>query len=300
MRIVHLTDPHLSSLAGISWPELGAKRWSGYLSWRKRRRHLHRPDMLERLLTSIHAERADLIALTGDLVHIGLEREIVQAADWLARLGPPERVLLVPGNHDLYARDSWPALRAHWGAYLHLDAGADPPSPYPAYPLCWRFPGVSVIGLCSSQPTPLFMATGTVGEAQGERLSAMLAEARSRGDYRLVLIHHPPLPGQTHWRKSLTDARALSTRLRDGGADLVLHGHLHHNDATIASSMRVYGTASASSVAAEDLASYRVFDIEPGAVGWEVAMRLMQAASATGDGFRQAAGQRWISASAPG
>ncbi len=300
MRIVHLTDPHLSTLAGISWRELGAKRWSGYLSWRKRRRHLHRPEMLERLVTAIHAERADLIALTGDLVHIGLAQEIAQAAGWLARLGPPERVLLVPGNHDLYAHDSWSAVQAHWGDYLHLDGVARTATPFPDYPVCWRFPGVSVIGLCSSLPTPLFMATGQLGAAQGERLSAQLAAARSRQDYRVVLIHHPPLPGLTNWRKALTDAGPLAARLRAGGADLALHGHLHRNGERISSGLRVYGSASASSVEAPDLASYRVFDINPGAAGCAVAMRLMQAESATDGGFRQSAGQRWISATAPG
>ena len=44
--------------------------------------------------------------VTGDLVHIGLEQEMSEAAQWLRSLGPPEKVILVPGNHDNYAADS--------------------------------------------------------------------------------------------------------------------------------------------------------------------------------------------------
>ena len=62
------------------------------------------------------------ILVTGDLVHIGLPGEIEAAARWLEALGPAERVMLVPGNHDAYAGDSWPAVAAAWGPYL---GGAD-------------------------------------------------------------------------------------------------------------------------------------------------------------------------------
>ena len=300
MRLIHLTDPHLSILDGVSWRDLTGKRWSGYLSWRKRRRHEHRPEMLERLLTAIHAEQPDLIALTGDLVHIGLAQEVEQAAAWLARLGPPERVFLVPGNHDLYGADSWSAVRAQWRAYLHLESAAEQATPFPEYPLCWRFPGVSVIGLCSSLPTPVFLATGQIGAAQLQGLSVQLRSAADRGDYRVVLIHHPPLPGQTHWRKALVDAEPLSRVLAAVGAELVLHGHLHRNGERIDGAMRVYGSASASSVVAKERASYRVFDIDPGATSTRVSMRLMQAGPAASGGFHKIAEQSWVSASAPG
>ena len=38
MRLIHLTDPHMSSLDDVKFSQLRGKRWSGYLSWRKNRR----------------------------------------------------------------------------------------------------------------------------------------------------------------------------------------------------------------------------------------------------------------------
>ena len=47
------------------------------------------------------------------------------------------------------------------------------------------------------------------------------------------MIHHPPLPGLAPPRKALSDAADLRDVLRDGGAELVLHGHNHHPMVTV-------------------------------------------------------------------
>jgi hypothetical protein len=44
-----------------------------------------------------------------------------------------------------------------------------------------------------------------------------------------VLIHHPPLPGQAKRYRGLEDAAALEAVLARHGAELVIHGHNHHN-----------------------------------------------------------------------
>ncbi len=114
MRLIQLTDPHLSSLESFSFLSVKGKRKSGYLSWYTKRRFIHRPEILERLTQAVHDESPDQILLTGDLVHIGLEDEIIEAARWLRRLGAPEQVMLIPGNHDNYAPDSLAAMNRHW------------------------------------------------------------------------------------------------------------------------------------------------------------------------------------------
>ncbi|HEY5776051.1 MAG TPA: metallophosphoesterase, partial [Xanthomonadales bacterium] len=118
MRLIHLADPHLSSLEGVSLSSLVGKRMSGYLSWRKNRRKHYLPAVLDRLVDAVRAENADQILLTGDLVHIGLESEIAQATQWLHALASPERVMLVPGNHDIYAGGSVDAVFGAWSDYL--------------------------------------------------------------------------------------------------------------------------------------------------------------------------------------
>ena len=82
MRLIHITDPHLSSLDGLSFMGLRGKRRSGYLSWYRKRRHVYRPGILDQLTKAVNSHQPDLVLLTGDLIHIGLESEMIEAAAW--------------------------------------------------------------------------------------------------------------------------------------------------------------------------------------------------------------------------
>ena len=124
--LAHVSDLHLSSLAGVSPRVLLDKRILGYLSWWHRRRHEHRTDVLEALRASLHGERLDHIAVTGDLTHLGLPQEFREAAAWLARLGEPEGITVVPGNHDAYVREPWRDTFAQWSPYMRADDAAPP------------------------------------------------------------------------------------------------------------------------------------------------------------------------------
>jgi 3',5'-cyclic AMP phosphodiesterase CpdA len=73
------------------------------------------------------------------------------------------------------------------------------------------------------------MAWGRVGGDQLGRLAAVLDRLREAGLFRLLLIHHPPLPDQASPARGLTDAPALKATLTRHGAELVIHGHNHRN-----------------------------------------------------------------------
>ncbi len=179
MRLVHLTDPHLSTLDDVKLSELGGKRWSGYLSWRKNRRKHYLRAVLEELAVAVRAENADQILLTGDLVHIGLETEIAQATQWLTTLGPPGQVMLVPGNHDIYGSGSDAAVFRAWSDYLFQTD--QPPEPAPVagqFPVVRKLGKFSLIGLSTACVTPVFMASGTLGDAQLQKLGGLLATGR--------------------------------------------------------------------------------------------------------------------------
>ena len=268
MRLIHLTDPHLSSLESQKFLRLRGKRRSGYLSWLKNRRFVHRPEILEELIRSVHSHQPDMIALTGDLVHIGLEEEMIEAADWLRRLGPPEKVMFVPGNHDNYARDSLASMYRHWGDYLpprgeHYTDG---------YPVVRERNNVRLIGVNTSCVTRIFSAAGELGHDQQSRLARALFREPGDRRFQCLLIHHPPQPGMTKRRKALRDSSRLDSIIRQTPPDLALYGHIHRNREHRFDDMRIYGTASASSV--KD-ASYRVFDLEADEQGWNCSMRLM-------------------------
>jgi 3',5'-cyclic AMP phosphodiesterase CpdA len=221
VQLIHLTDPHLTGLDGWTPGLTAGKRWLSWLSWQRKRRHVHLRNRLDALVAALGTPEPEAWAITGDLCQIGLDREIDEARDWLAGLAPAERVLLVPGNHDIFAAGSEARLRRDWKDWLHLD-GQDCD-----WPVERVFGDVVLIGVNSSIVTPPTRATGGLGEAQQQRLRETLR--RHAGRCRVVLIHHPPLPGSCKPRKALLDAAVLTELLQAEGPALVLHGHLHHN-----------------------------------------------------------------------
>lgn len=272
MRLVHLTDPHLSTLDGEKLSQLSAKRWSGYLSWLKNRRKQYLPAVLKKLVEAVKAENADQILLTGDLVHIGLETEIAQAAEWLPTLGSSGQVMLVPGNHDVYGKGSSDAVFQAWSDYLFQSVQ---PSVTAAktgqFPVVRKLGKLTLIGLSTACVTPIFMASGKLGAAQLLNLAELLQQAAAEGQLVVLLIHHPPLPGMTSRRKALEDSAALQAVMEQHPPLLIFYGHLHHNQEQHWGETRTYCTASASSVSD---ASYRVIDIDGSDDGWAFRMRL--------------------------
>jgi 3',5'-cyclic AMP phosphodiesterase CpdA len=275
MRLVHLTDPHLSHLEGVNFSMLWGKRWSGYLSWFKNRQKKHLKAVLEKLTDAVRAENADQILLTGDLIQIGLDSEISQATEWLAALGPAEQIMLVPGNHDIYAKGSADAACLAWSEYLFHDNQAGSAGALGQFPVSRKLGQLSLIALSTACVTPIFMASGKLGQQQLDKLAELLQHAANENQMVCLLIHHPPLPGMTIWRKALADADALQAVLEIYPPVMIFHGHLHHNREQQWGDSHIYCTAAASSVSE---ASYRVIDIEEKGDSWAFRMRLKSVA----------------------
>ncbi|HLH87863.1 MAG TPA: metallophosphoesterase [Xanthobacteraceae bacterium] len=219
--LAHLSDPHLPPLPKPRLAELANKRVLGYLHWRQSRHRIHRAEQVDLLVRDLHAQAPDHVAVTGDLVNIGLVAEFAPARVWLQSLGRPHEVTLVPGNHDAYLRQSL-AAHGHWADFMSDDAAN---SSELRFPFVRRRGPLALIGLSSAVPTAPFLATGRLGAAQLARLDELLG--RLADCCRVVLVHHPP--GRTRVRRfrSLTDAPALRAVLARRGAELVLHGHDH-------------------------------------------------------------------------
>lgn len=270
MRLIHISDPHLTDLAKVPGWKIRGKRLFGYLSWR-RRRHRHLRSNLDALCKAFLRLKPDLVIVTGDLVHIGLPEELAEAKEWLRELRSSAQVLVTPGNHDLYGRNSWSACESHWADYLHLAptaAGEGGEPPWRAgFPSRLRFADIHVYGLNSGLPTPTGYAAGELGEPQRRRLADLLAAAPASA-LNVLALHHPPLPGVMGRRRALRDADSLQSLL--GGIDMVLHGHGHWNRAYNFGGTRIFATGSAS---VED-ASFRLFDIHQADRRFTVRMEL--------------------------
>jgi 3',5'-cyclic AMP phosphodiesterase CpdA len=223
IRLAHLSDLHATSVRLLRLADFAGKRFLGWLSWRARRGKTHCPEVLEALLHDLSAMAVDQIVVTGDLTNVACEHEFQQAQAWLERLGPPERVSIVPGNHDAYVEIPRSRSWDRWSAYLASDEGAAPAG----FPTLRVRGSLALVGVCSARPSAPLMATGRLGAEQLERLDKLLAGLAESPLCRVVLIHHPIIDGAASRRRALTDAAALRGVLARSGADLVLHGHGH-------------------------------------------------------------------------
>ena len=270
LLLAHLSDPHLPPMPRPRLAELAGKRLAGFTNWQLFRRPWHRPEILQAIMQDVKACAPDHIALTGDLINIALAAEFPPGRAFLERLGTPDHVSFIPGNHDIYVRETAGHAAAAWGEYMTGDDGAR------GFPYLRRRGPVALIGLSTGLPTPLLMASGELGAQQCDRLAALLRQCK--GTFRVVLIHHPPLGPRPH-HKRLVDAEAFLEVLKQHGAELVLHGHDHVNMLNLADTVDgpvpLIGVASCSvapGAREDDPATYNLFSIDRESDGWRCEM----------------------------
>ena len=227
--LVHLSDVHLGPISGFHPRYWNAKRTLGFLNWHRGRARVHLRSVADRIAADALLQAPDHIAVTGDLANLGLPGEYAGAYAWLRALGEPDRVSVVPGNHDIYTgRLGGASCLETWAPYMQNSESWNEGEPV-RFPYVQIKGEVALIGLCSAVPTPPFVAAGRLGEAQLAQFEAALERLGDAGLIRVVLIHHPPLPGQAPPRRGLEDAAAFADVVERAGAELVLHGHNHRD-----------------------------------------------------------------------
>lgn len=265
--LAHLSDPHLPPLPAPRLHELLSKRLFGYINWTRNRHKYQRREVVDALLSDLHTERPDHIAVTGDFVNLALKAEFEPARAWLESVGPPDRVSIVPGNHDAYVRATQHGIAQCWGSYFTGDDTPDARFPY----LRRRGP-LALIGASSAVPTPPLMATGWLGQQQLDALEKLLDLIATEPLFRILLIHHPLRSERA--AKRLTNSEELLALLKRRGVDLVLHGHDHvHSTIWIDGperSIPVVGVPSASALAHGHYpaAAYNLFSIARDGGAW--------------------------------
>jgi hypothetical protein len=181
--LAHISDIHLGPLPRVRPADLTGKRFIGYHSWQYRRRHIHRPEILEAVITDMLAHQPDHIAVTGDLINIGLASEYRLAAEWLEALGEPDQITFVPGNHDAYVPFPWDTGIGLWADYMTGDmrvAGAHGMAGLAApFPFVRQRRNVALIGASSAVPMGWRLAAGRLGMPQIEALRQILRELRT-------------------------------------------------------------------------------------------------------------------------
>jgi 3',5'-cyclic AMP phosphodiesterase CpdA len=273
--LAHLSDPHLAPLPRPRIAELIGKRLTGYIHWQHKRRLIHDAAVLDKITADIKRQAPGHIAVTGDIVNIGLPGEFRRGREWLESLGPHNDVSFVPGNHDAYVSDSVFLADRAWRDYMSDDDGTA------GFPYLRRRGPLAIIGLNTGVPTPPFFATGYLGFEQLAALAVTLDEAKRENLFRVVLIHHPPVTKAAR-HKRLLDAAILLHVIAEHGAELVIHGHDHVHmvnwlDGPDGTKVPAVGVPSASAApgARKDAAAYNLYAIDgtPGAWTCEIISR---------------------------
>jgi len=269
-RLAHLSDAHIGPLPVPRMRDLLGKRLTGYLNWHRRSR-IHNMDVLAKIVADIHAQTPDHVAMTGDILNIGLPAEFPFASAWLETLGASQEVSFVPGNHDAYVRSSLVHLERTFAPWTTADETA-----LKSYPYLRVRGDIALIGVNSGVPTAPLLASGKLGSEQRDRLEIALAETGARGLMRVVMIHHPPHKTGATPGRGLSDARRFEKLIAKHGAELIIHGHNHRHSVVHIAGPRgpvpVIGVASASAVPGTERhrAAWHMYEITRDGDRWTV------------------------------
>jgi 3',5'-cyclic AMP phosphodiesterase CpdA len=161
----------------------------------------------------VDRHQPELMVVSGDITHRGRRDQHERVARFLRSFELPLHV--IPGNHDIpytfparFTRP-WAEFERHWG------------TTEPVY----RSERLYVIGLNSVRPWR--HQSGALRRDQLDRATRLLAEA-PEGTLRVVTLHHHLLGAP--WRttkKPVSDRNRVLATLVDGGAELILAGHIH-------------------------------------------------------------------------
>lgn len=294
-KLAHISDPHLGPLPNPRARQLLSKRVLGYINWHRNRAHLLTDTYLSALIDDIRAQSVDHIALTGDLVNIALPDEVTGARDWLRKLGDPQDISVIPGNHDAYVPGSLKQVITAWAPYMLGDGRSAPV----VFPYCRIRDAVALVGTSSARATAPLMATGHFSMEQSDRLATLLRDLGHKNAFRIVMIHHPPFPNATHWHKRLVHDERFRAVIAECGAELILHGHTHIDslnwiDGSL-SKVPVVGVPSASNAPGgrKPGARYNLFEISKSESGWSCEMT-ERGFTKTGQGISQIRTRRLI------
>ena len=275
-RLAHMSDPHLGPLPGVTAGQLASKRITGYVNWRAGRCRNHDSGALAELIRDMRSERPAHIAITGDLINLGLESEIGRAGDWLKSLGRAATVSVVPGNHDAYVPGALERIRDDWRSWMQDDA---PGAGRNQFPYLRVRNNVALIGVNSARATAPFMATGFFRRRQAVALAELLRGTGRRGLCRVVMIHHPPVRRAVSFHKRLVGIGAFQRIIRENGAEIVLHGHTHLPTLNRVDGpngrVPVVGVAAAGQApgGSRPAAQYNLIEIDGAAGDWNIRLR---------------------------
>jgi len=194
LRIVHISDLHF-----------GAQH----------------PGSAEALLEAIHGLAPTLTLITGDLTQRARNSQFLAARHFFDQL--PGDWMAIPGNHDMPLFRPWHRLFTPRHRYRHHIGSVTADR--------LDHPGLRIALLDSTDP--LAWRAGRLRPRACEAAARWLADA-DPAQLRIAAAHHPFASREPGNKGGMAGASAARRALiADGGADLLLWGHLHRTEAML-------------------------------------------------------------------
>lgn len=175
---------------------------------------IDRKGVVDALVADVHAEKPDMVAISGDLTQRAYSWQYKAAARFVRSFEMP--VLVVPGNHDVWPM-WWPGRRMRKPVSRFETVITGDLSPLVKLPDAW------ILGLNSAHGKTI--KGGMVTAEQSERVRAAFKGAP---DVRVLVVHHPLAP-MPHASKAdvAVGGRELLAAAAECRVQAVLGGHLH-------------------------------------------------------------------------
>jgi Icc protein len=263
-RIAHVSDAHMLD-SRPSRSRSGYSMGVRYLSLGRPLDATARRKKFMRSMAVAARSGAQHIIVSGDLTEVGAPEEFEALAEALHETGIlPERITLLPGNHDAYSSPhAWrAALDGPLRAYAVASAvGA--PSVVDRGEVCF-------VLLDVSRHQPVTRSAGELSDADARGLERIVVDPAFRDRAIVVALHHPPFTHKTaayQWINGLRGGARVMELLARLQNVYVVHGHLHYLADRVAGlgKARVFG-APAIVDDREGEARVRLYDVRLGEI----------------------------------
>jgi 3',5'-cyclic AMP phosphodiesterase CpdA len=190
-------------------------------------------DLGQGISDALKSFKIDFLVASGDLGYRGQNQRT--AAHWLRELGqkikvPIERIICVPGNHDLdkdHLDNFDEAFQEYSRALLDLFENSGRAAVNPASKYLYSDHEFLLI----NSAYHLDIAHGMV---DCEFIRKLLRNETPRQKHRIAIVHHNPISVTKLDRSTIVNAYEFLRIISDAGYEVLLHGHQH-----IAMSLRV-------------------------------------------------------------
>jgi 3',5'-cyclic AMP phosphodiesterase CpdA len=175
------------------------------------------PEIAESLKLLLHAERPDLVIISGDLTQRARSGQYKDAKEYLDSLPQPQ--LVVPGNHDVPLFNVFARFLAPLAGYKrYISDDLDP---------VYEDDDLVVLGLNTARS--FTWKNGRVSPEQISYIKQRICGAKER-KVTILVTHHPFLPPPEQGKGAVVGrARELLKAIDECDLDLMLAGHFHQS-----------------------------------------------------------------------